>query len=363
MGIERIEELRVHVDEEINERKKDLQNGKLDMSLGELSSMYVEEDLIINPEFQRLFRWDKYQKTRLIESILVGIPIPSIFVVENEEGQWELIDGLQRLSTVFSFMGKLKDKDKNNWKLGEGDILKKINKLTFDDLPPRARNLIKRYVCRVEIIYYGSDYNTRYELFERLNTGGSPLSDQEIRNAIYRADSPDFNEFLTRNGTKNKQFIDLVNVSDNKINNLYVDELVLRFCSLYEKQKITKNLSNHLDSYMKDIVKRTKNDSMKIYDLEHIFKRTINLLINLNKNNIFWRENGFSATLYDGIMIGLARNINLYEKQDSQKLLISKIEELKNNTEFNIEFSGSQSHNAKNIMGRLNIADKIFSDV
>ena len=359
--IDNLEKLRQTVDKEINNAKKDLQNAKLDMSLGELASMFNEGDLIINPEFQRLFRWNEYQKTRLIESILVGIPIPSIFVVEDENGKWELIDGLQRLSTVFSFLGKLKDDNYDNWKLGKGEILKEFEGFTFNDLPPRARNLIKRYICRVEIIYYGSDYNIRYELFERLNTGGSPLSDQEIRNAIYRAESSKFNDFLTKNGS-NEDFLNLINISENKIKRLYSDELVLRFCSLYKIENITKNLSNHMNTYMKITVKEVETNPDKLITLQKIFNQTINLLNNLDEENIFWRKRGgFSATLYDGIMIGLSQNITLYN-QDNLEVLREKIQELKTCEKFD-EYSGSRSHNAKNVKCRLKIADNIFKNV
>lgn len=365
MNIYELEKLRKNVNEEIGEMQKEIKNARLDMSLGELASMYTEGDLIIRPEFQRLFRWDEYQKTRLLETILVGLPMPSIFVVEDKEGRWELIDGLQRLSTVFSFLGKLKNqdqgetKDHNNWKMGEGDILKQIKGWAYEDLPPRAKNLIRRYICRVEIIYYGSDFDVRYEIFERLNTGGSPLSDQEIRNAIYRTESEDFNKFLTRNGKDNNEFLDLIRISNNQKDRLYADELVLRFCALYKSDKITKNLKDYLNFYMKEMVRKTKDNEKEIGELEVIFKRTVNLLNKLDEENLFWRKRGgFSASLYDGIMIGLARNIERYGNDN--ELLKDKIKELKSNNKFREEFSGSQSHNAKNVMGRLKIADKIF---
>ncbi|PZQ09224.1 MAG: hypothetical protein DI565_20580 [Ancylobacter novellus] len=73
--------------------------------------MYRDGDIIINPNFQRLFRWDIERKSRLIESILVRIPLPSIFVFELPNSKWEIIDGLQRLSTVLEFMGELIDPD------------------------------------------------------------------------------------------------------------------------------------------------------------------------------------------------------------------------------------------------------------
>jgi hypothetical protein len=93
--------------EEITSAQRLVRTDAYQMSIGEIVSMYDNREIIIDPEFQRLFRWDIGQKSKLIESILLGIPLPSIFVFERENGSWELIDGLQRVSTVLEFMGKL----------------------------------------------------------------------------------------------------------------------------------------------------------------------------------------------------------------------------------------------------------------
>src|SRR5262249_30131097 len=79
------------------------------MSIGELANMYRDGDLDIHPAFQRFFRWDANQKSRWIESLLLGIPTPSVFVAQRKDGVWDVVDGLQRLSTIFEFMGILRD--------------------------------------------------------------------------------------------------------------------------------------------------------------------------------------------------------------------------------------------------------------
>ena len=97
------------LDDEINDGKRQVRTDAYQMSIGEVINMYRDGELIINPVFQRLFRWEIGQKSKLIESLLLGIPLPSIFVFEIEDGRWELIDGLQRISTLLEFMGELKD--------------------------------------------------------------------------------------------------------------------------------------------------------------------------------------------------------------------------------------------------------------
>ena len=131
---------------EIEEKRNSLTTDRLDMSYGEIISMYQNDDLIINPEFQRLFRWNNYQKTRFIESILLGIPTPPIFVAEDKEGKWELVDGLQRLSTIISFFGLLKgpSEEKNKWTLEKAPLVSALEGINIDTLPLLFQRNIKR---------------------------------------------------------------------------------------------------------------------------------------------------------------------------------------------------------------------------
>src|SRR5690606_33664892 len=94
---------------EISLERERLSSDRMDISFGELINLYKNDELIIQPEYQRLYRWNIKQKTAFIESILLGIPIPPIFVAEDTEGIWELVDGLQRVSSFISFFGELKD--------------------------------------------------------------------------------------------------------------------------------------------------------------------------------------------------------------------------------------------------------------
>ena len=96
---------------QIDARRKDIHTDSYQMSIGELQNLETSGDLDIHPEFQRFFRWTPEQKARWIESILIGIPLPSIFVSQANDGTWDVIDGLQRLSTIFEFMGILKDEN------------------------------------------------------------------------------------------------------------------------------------------------------------------------------------------------------------------------------------------------------------
>lgn len=340
---------------EIESTKNSLSTDRLDMSFGELMSMYERNEIIINPEFQRLFRWDSGQKTRFIESLLLGIPIPPIFVAEDEDGRWEVVDGLQRISTVFSFFGVLQNvPEKNNWKLERGELIDKLKGNTCDDLPLKLQLNIKRSVCRVEITKWNSQYDMRYELFNRLNTGGSELTDQEIRNCIFRGVSDEFNKFLSREA-QDPEFIQLISPTEKQLQELYLDELVLRFCSLYNNlDAINTNISQHMTNFMKETVETPE----LIPNYKSIWDKTIKLLKPIGKE-VFRASNGvFSTSLYDGIMVGVSQNIEKYELKE-EIYLTKKIEELKNDEEFK-KASGSASNSKTRIVKRLKVADKLF---
>ena len=97
--------------DEILKKSSQIRTDSYPMSIGELLNLYRDNELDIHPEFQRVYRWTEFQKTRLIESILLGIPMPPIFVAQRTDGVWDVVDGVQRLSTIFQFVGELKDED------------------------------------------------------------------------------------------------------------------------------------------------------------------------------------------------------------------------------------------------------------
>lgn len=344
--------------QEIEQKRNSLSTDRLDMSYGEIISMYQNDDLIINPEFQRLFRWDNFQKTRFIESILLGIPTPPIFVAEDKEGKWELVDGLQRLSTIISFFGLLKgaSSEKNKWTLEKAPLISSLENINVDTLPLLFQRNIKRAYCRVEIIKWDSNIDMRYELFNRLNTGGSSLTEQEIRNCIFRGNGNEFNNFI-RELSDSSDFIELVDVSEKKKEELYLDELVLRFLSLKDNNDFKTNyLSEHLTNFMES---ETKNHNLD-YDLEkNNFVNIINLLKTIG-NDVFKATNQqFSSALYDGIMVATNRFYTKY--QNDPELLKEKINQLKLDTIYKSNM-GSNSGGKSRVINRITRAIEIFNE-
>jgi hypothetical protein len=165
---------------EIDKKRQEIRSDRYLMSVGEWISLYKDCDLEIYSEFTISARWSNAQKTRLIESILLGIPIPQIFVSQREDGVWDVIDGFQRLSTIYEFVGILKDRVGNLLPplvLEETNYLPSLMGKKWEDsehpensLTPTQRLMIKRSKIDVNILIKENDPSAKYELFQRLHT-------------------------------------------------------------------------------------------------------------------------------------------------------------------------------------------------
>lgn len=228
------------LERQLDDARRSIFTDSYQMSVGELTNMFAEGDLIIRPPFQRLFRWNDDQKSRLIESILIGIPLPSIFVAQDEEGRWELVDGLQRMSTLLQLQGLLDEASYPALTLIGTKYLPSMHGLVWDDpddptkaLTPAQRRDIKRAKIDLKIVQRGSDPQTKFDLFQRLNSFGSKLSSAEIRNAQLVGVNPDFVEWLDELSAY-ESFKTLVRLPESDLIKKYDQELVLRFLYLHE---------------------------------------------------------------------------------------------------------------------------------
>ena len=157
---------------------------KYSMSLRELITMHQNSEINLTPVYQRLFRWTEEQASKLIESIMLGVPLPPIFVsVRN--GNWEVIDGVQRISSILWFYGNLKNKKPLTLKNLE--ILKELNDETYSELKKKYSSSVFKFfdMRRIDVnLFVSENIESEYTLFNRLNTGGITLSAQEIRNFL-----------------------------------------------------------------------------------------------------------------------------------------------------------------------------------
>lgn len=226
--------------DEIEFRRRTIRSDGYAMSIGELVNLYRDKELDVHPEFQRIFRWTPTQKSRLIESLLLGIPLPSVFVAQGETGIWDVVDGVQRLSTILELMGILIDEDGElvpPLVLQGTKYLPSLANTVWDDsfvsegqaaLDEPTQLLIKRSKIDVKILLPESDEDSRYELFQRLNTLGSQLSDQELRNSLLISVNRDFYRWVDELG-KYPPFLTTTNLSERLLDEKYQMDLVIRF--------------------------------------------------------------------------------------------------------------------------------------
>lgn len=177
--------------DEIEEAKRSVSTDTVQITIGEVSNMYTSKELNILPDFQRLFRWTNERKSNFVESILIGIPIPPVFVYENEDGTWELIDGLQRISTLLEFMGVLKDVDTGDIQrsqLQKTKYLPSMHGLVWEEkaegevaIDKALQLFFRRARVDFQILKHPSDPKTKFDLFQRLNRGGAYANEQEVR--------------------------------------------------------------------------------------------------------------------------------------------------------------------------------------
>lgn len=246
-----------NIEEVIDQKIGEVRTEAFDMSFGEIVNLHQNKELVIQPEYQRLFRWTDEQKSRLVESILLELPIPEIFVIENPDGVIELIDGLQRVSSIIQFINPAVI-EMDPLQLTGCDLIEALNGIKFEDLPLSLRLRIKRSSVRTIVIKKQSRSFLRYEMFKRLNTGGANLSSQEIRNCSAR--------MLGEEGVKFYGFLqELAGLQDFKGCTESIsptdyeqkgnEELVLRFFAAKNGDELFRgSVRDWLDDYMENVL-------------------------------------------------------------------------------------------------------------
>jgi hypothetical protein len=302
------------------------------MSIGEIVNLYRDRELVIRPEFQRLFRWTPPKKSRLIESILLGIPLPSIFVMQRHNGVWEVIDGLQRLSTILEFMGELRDEERGEVlppsRLHATRYLPSLDGLTFEDneegvsLTPGQRISFKRSKLDFKILLPESDEKAKYELFDRLNSGGEVPSAQEVRNCQLVMRNREF--FLWLDELRNDPgFTACAIISSRAADEQYDLELVCRFLSLASSTLQELRDMESVDLFLTEkMLGLAGDESFDKPAWEKVFRDTFSLLATSLESDSFRRFDtskdrflgGFSVSAFEAVSIGVASNLEGWKR-------------------------------------------------
>ncbi len=313
---------------EIEAAQRLVKTDAYQISVGELVNMYKDGELIINPDFQRLFRWEIGQKSKLIESLLLGIPVPSIFVFEKEDAKWELIDGLQRVSTMLEFMGILKNPETNQTEQPTSLVATKylpsldrvvwekssaISDVSITDqvpLPAPLQLAIRRNRVSVQILKRPSSNETKYDLFQRLNAGGTEANAQELRNVIVIMVSPAYHQSM-RDCSNRHSYLTVLSASSDQLEKQRNMEYVSRYLvHTYVPYDGKLDVQEFID---KGIVELAMGGVTQ--NAVTTFNATFDLLNDVYGENALRRFNNGSPTgrvllaAYECITVGVAKNI------------------------------------------------------
>lgn len=300
---------------EISEKKREIHSDAYPMSIGELVNLYTDGELDIHPEFQRIYRWSDVQKSKLIESILLGIPLPSIFISQRDDGIWDVVDGLQRLSTIFSFMGIYRDEEGNirdRLVLKGTDYLPSLEGVSWGDgFDVDLQRSFKREKIDLKIIKKESDVNTKYDLFQRLNTLGSALSDQEVRNCLLIMLNKDFHARL-KSLSEYDNFVQCIPFTDKQLDESYPMELVLRFLVLTNIDLGKLSNIDDVGNFITDEMKSWAQKNAQEVDFwSDIFRATFDLLSQSCGEDSFRKyhrgsyKGGFLLSIYEVVAMGV----------------------------------------------------------
>lgn len=315
----------MNISNEVSGARNEIRTDGYAMSIGEWVSMYQNGELDIHPEFQRFFRWSSQQKSNLIESILLGIPLPPIFVSQRGDGVWDVIDGLQRLSTIFQVFGVLTNEEDNLITpliLEKTTYLPSLAGIQWEsedknlEMPSDLKLILKRSKLHVSIVLKESDEKTKYDLFQRLNTGGTQLSPQEVRNCILVMVNKTFYSWL-RELASFEPFQETISLSDKALSEAYDIELVLRFLLLVKATEEELVAVGDVGQFLGDrMVEIANDDSFDRSYWEKLFKSTFEILSGSLGDRAFKRfnqvkdrhEGGFLVSQFEAVTSGIAVN-------------------------------------------------------
>lgn len=313
-----------NLNEQVKENRKKFRVDHFDMIISDYIQKKENDLLILDPPYQRLFRWNIETQSELIESILIGIPLPPIFVFQNDEAKWEIIDGVQRTQTLVNFLGK-----DSKQKFEGCKIITSLNNKEFSELPDNIQRIIGNSRIRIEIVEESDDIFSQYLLFNRLNGNGEKLEAQEIRNfLIYKIN----NEFYEKIQylAKEKYFLETLSLKEHRIDKQENVEYVLKFFLGREFSKKNPN-EESITSYdtIDELITKETEIFLKKHDLSYllkeyeIFEKTFKNILNIFGGNSFRffqkRLNNIANTF--SLAVGLSFIIDDIESINKEKII------------------------------------------
>lgn len=267
---------------EVKPERRRVKTDKRDLPVETLFNWVTRNKVNPQPEFQRFFVWNNVKASRLIESLLLDIPIPVVYVAEEADKTYSVVDGQQRITSICSYIGG-KFPDGRDFTLSNLLVLTELKGKLFRQLSPDQQEAILNATIRLIIIEHDSDPDVKFEVFERLNLGAEKLNDQELRNSVYRGR---YNELL-RDLTGNSHMLKIMGARQPHIRMLD-RQLILRFFAMWRnthlryKGPIKQFLNREMDSH------RNPSDK-ELSEMRTVFEKSIEMAYHVFGTNAFRR--------------------------------------------------------------------------
>lgn len=338
--------------QDIVEEKRVYTDSK-DYPISTIRDMCNDGDIILQPEYQRDYVMDDKKASKLIESILLQIPIPTIYLCEESDNSLSVIDGQQRITSITRFLY-------NDFKLSGLEELQDLNGKYFKELEKDNQRLIKQTTIH-SIVISKKSQELKYEIFARLNQGSTKLKPQELRNCIYRGP---FNKMI-ESIAKGNSTLPILFHEENK--RKQYQEYILRFFALRDFNNYASSLKKTMNLYMQK--NQNANDD-EIATLKKLFNSKIDIVKQIFGNNAFCsydRQNNvltnkFSGSIYDSLMVAcsLFDNHSLMVHADE---LRTNFEDVKiNNSEYQ-DYTYAGTGSKSRVIGRIMFIYNLFNDI
>ena len=342
------------LEQKYSKEMRQIVSQKIDLPISTLPEM-IKEQINLNPDFQRRDRWDQEKQSRFIESIIMNVPIPPVFLGEDEYGSYVVLDGRQRLTAIKEFLN-------NNFKLSSLKVWSDLNGQSYNDLQKKKLSaaITRRFVPAVVILKESSP-QVKYDVFDRLNTGGVIAEPMEIRNAVFQGK---FNKLL-RDLSELPNFRRLWDIPNDRVeiekNALYRRmsdvELVLRFFALLHQDQMNMKFKDYLGDFMEGRNKEYEKDATLAKADREIFARATENCWTVFREAVFRKDaqSKKSAPLADAVMIALSDYPADIVREKAQNIRAAITGLLETNEEFRKAF-GTGTNGKGAISTRIRLA-------
>ncbi len=293
---------------EIPQEVRKITTQAYDKSVSDIVRMIEDKDIRLDPDYQRNYVWDNKKASMLIESIILNVPIPVIYVSQEDDDTWSVIDGLQRLYSLRRFF-------EGKFKLSGLEILSELNKQDINTLNPKALRMLRNGLLRVIMITHDSNEEIKYDVFMRLNTGSVHLTEQELRNCLYRGSLNRLLKSFSQNETWQKL------LSLKAPHKRMTDrELSLRFLAIYNAwDKNTQELRGYkgrMKAFLNNFMSNHKDIKSEISnEWRTLFEDTIQKVLAVYDEDAFRRsgkeggkENSINRALMDILLLSSSQH-------------------------------------------------------